>query len=99
VSDSLIVEILLGLLTVAVTVAAFLSAKRANEEQSKSERIAVDAAAYQRAKEIYEGALDALHTEVNGLRTEVSRLRNSNNRLQDEVATLHQEIALLRGRA
>lgn len=92
----LAVEVLLGLLTAVVAVAAFFSAQKANRAQAHATTIAVDAAAYGRAKAIYEGAIEALqsqtadlHDEVGRLSAEVSRLRSANSSLSDEVGRLH----------
>jgi hypothetical protein len=90
------VQILLGLLTAAVAATAFLSASRANREQSKASSAAVDAAAYTRAREIYEGALGTLRVEVDGMRQEIGRLRDSNATLRGEISELHQVISTLR---
>jgi chromosome segregation ATPase len=89
---SLVVEILLGLMAAGVTSAAFFAATRANRAQSQSTQVSVDAAAYTRAKEIYEGALGTLRTEVESMRLEVTRLRESNDRLREEIAGLRQEL-------
>jgi peptidoglycan hydrolase CwlO-like protein len=95
VSASLAVEVLLGLLTAVVAIAAFFSAQKANRAQAKASTIAVDAEAYGRAKAIYEGAIQALqsqtadlHAQVEQLGTEVSRLRSANTDLSDEVGRL-----------
>lgn len=94
-SASLVVEVFLGLLTAAVAAAAFFSAQKANRAQAQASTIAVDAAAYSRAKQIYEGALDALqsqtadlHEQVEALSDEVGRLRSANIELSDEVGRL-----------
>jgi predicted nucleic acid-binding Zn-ribbon protein len=95
VSASLVVEVLLGLLTAAVAVAALFSATRANRAQSQAAAAAVDAGAYERAREIYESAIGSLknqttdlHTEVVSLRDEVTRLRAQSADLRDEVTRL-----------
>lgn len=92
---SIIVEVLLGLLTFAVAAAAYFAAQQANRSTAKASTVAVDAAAYGRAKQIYEGALDALqsqtadlHEQVEALSDEVGRLRSANIELSDEVGRL-----------
>lgn len=91
----LFTEVILGLLTAVVAVAAYLSAQKANQAQAKAQATAVDAAAYGRAKEIYEGAIEALqsqtadlHDQVEQLGAEVGRLRSANTRLSGEVDRL-----------
>jgi predicted nucleic acid-binding Zn-ribbon protein len=103
VTASLIVEILLGMLTVGVALAAYLAATRANRAQAQAATTAVDAAAYQRAKDIYEGAIDSLkdqtrdlHDQVVNLQTEVSRLRTQSADLQTEVTQLRSSNTDLR---
>jgi peptidoglycan hydrolase CwlO-like protein len=95
VSAQLVTEVLLGLLTAVVAVAAYFSAQKANRLQARASTVAVDAEAYGRAKAIYEGALDALqsqtadlHEQVEALSDEVGRLRSANVELSDEVGRL-----------
>jgi predicted nucleic acid-binding Zn-ribbon protein len=103
-SAGLLIEILLGLLAFGVSAAAFFSATRANRSQSDSARAAVDAGAYQRAKEIYEGAIETLrsqtaqlHGEVVSLQGEVTRLRLQGTELAGEVTRLRGVNDELRG--
>jgi predicted nucleic acid-binding Zn-ribbon protein len=112
VSTSLAVEILLGLLTAAIATAAFFAATRANRAQAQAAETAVDAAAYQRAKEIYESAIGSLkdqtrdlHDQIVNLQAEVSRVRTQSADLQTEVTQLRnsntelrRHISILEGR-
>jgi predicted nucleic acid-binding Zn-ribbon protein len=112
VSTTLAVEILLALLATGLSAAAFFAATRANRAQADAAESAVDAAAYQRAKDIYESAIDSLkgqtrdlHDQVVNLQTEVSRLRLQSADLQTEVvqlrgsnADLRRHITILEGR-
>lgn len=102
-SASLAVEILLGLLTFSVSAVALFLGLRANKAQAQAASTAVDAAAYQRAKDIYESAIDSLkgqttdlHDQVINLQTEVSRLRTQSADLQTEVSRLRSSNAELR---
>lgn len=102
-SASLLVEILLALLALVLPAAVFFAARGANRAQSETAALAVDAAAYQRAKDIYEGAIDALkdqtrdlHDQVVNLQTEVSRLRTQSADLQTEVTQLRSSNTDLR---
>lgn len=102
-SAQLFTEVILGLLTAVVAVAAYLSAQKANQAQAKAQTTAVDAAAYGRAKAIYEGAIEALqsqtadlHEQVEQLSAEVSRLRSANTDLSDEVGQLRSANADLK---
>jgi predicted nucleic acid-binding Zn-ribbon protein len=103
VTASLTVEILLGLLTASVAFVALFVGLRANRAQAQAAETAVDAAAYQRAKEIYESAIGSLkdqttdlHDQVVNLQTEVSRLRLQSADLQSEVTQLRQANTDLR---
>lgn len=103
-SVDLVVEIILGLLAAALTFITFLGATRANKAQSKAQEQSVDAAAYLRAKEIYEGALSTLREEVESMRLELTKLRESDDKMRRsnaelrlEVFRLRQEIATLQG--
>lgn len=97
------VEILLGLLSAAMTWWAIQSSRSANREQTRTQEVqataaivAVDAAAYQRAKEIYEGALNTLHTELESTRAEIASLRKSASDLQQSNIDLQGEVFKLR---
>jgi predicted nucleic acid-binding Zn-ribbon protein len=101
---NLIVEILLAFLALVVSGAAFFSSTRANRAQSEAAQTAVDAGAYQRAKEIYEGAIKTLegqtaqlHHEVISLQGEVTRLRMQGTDLAGEVTRLRGVNDELRG--
>lgn len=103
-STSLLVEILLALLTIGLSAAAFFAATRANRAQASAAQTAVDAGAYQRAKEIYEGAIETLkgqtaqlHSEVLTLQGEVIRLRLQGTELSAEVTRLRGVNDELRG--
>ena len=102
-SSTLVVELLLGLVTVVLGYNTFRSATQANREQSHAAVVAVDAAAYARARDIYESALDTLRAELVSTRDEIHSLRQSNDQLRAEIAPLRRsnerlqsEITLLR---
>lgn len=96
-SSAVVVEILLGLLTAIVGIVTYIAASNANRMQAKVSMIAVDAAAYERAQEIYESALASLRTDLANMREESERLRASNEQLRQEVFALRMEIGKLRG--
>ena len=92
---STVVEILLAVLTVAVGVGTYLSAGRAARLQSTGTLADIDAKAYDRAKGIYESAIDTLQEQLGNLRTqmgtldaEISRLQETNRSLMRQVADL-----------
>lgn len=111
-SQSVIVEVLLAVLTVAIGVGSFLGASRANRAQTVGAQAAIDAAAYERAKEIYESAIDTLQEQIQALRvqmtsldTEVTKLQQTNRNLllrvtelQDTNTKLTTQISHLKGK-
>lgn len=105
-------NIVLGFLAAGIPVAAFLYAGRANRIQARAEEAkaeieakGVDAEAYIRARELYEGVIGSLREQVDRLESEVKRLSTSNHNLEKEVtglqlsnAALRAEIETIRGR-
>lgn len=94
-STAIAIEILLALIAAAIGVTSYLQAMRANREQvrmaamqAKTASLAVDAEAYSRAKEIYEGALTTLRDELISTRREIRELRDSNSGLIVEIDNL-----------
>jgi uncharacterized coiled-coil DUF342 family protein len=103
--NSVVLGLLFGGVGAAIAVLSYLSATKANREQAKVQRLGVDAAAYSRAKDIYESALAALRQEVIDMRAETLRvresndsLRASNDSLRTEIQHLHEEVSALRAR-
>jgi chromosome segregation ATPase len=87
-------------LTTAVALAAFVTATRANRVQAQSAVLAVDAQAYERARDSYEAALRVAHGELAGLRAEMVTVRGelaatrvSNEQLQQAVRELRAQLA------
>jgi len=81
-SQNVIIEILLAVLTVAIGVGSFVGASRANSSQAAGTRAAIDAAAYERAKLIYESAIDTLQEQIQALRVQMSTLDEEVIKLQ-----------------
>lgn len=90
--STVIVEILLGLLTVVVGFVTFMAASRTQRQQHVAERTAVDAAAYERAREIYESALQTLREELTSTRSELLTARSDILALRDEISHLRAEM-------
>ena len=78
-------------LPVVVGLATFYLATRATRTQAKAAQTAVDADAYARAREIYEGALNTLRDELASTRVEMHELRESNVRLTAELESVRHE--------
>lgn len=92
---SIIVEILLGLMTLALGVGGYFGANKANKAQQETKQEEIDAQAYGRAKDIYESAINALQEHIVQLRQqmadleqELMKLRKVNGELVSEVAQL-----------
>lgn len=82
------ITIILGVAAIAVTATIYFVSARANREQARMKEGAVDAGAYKRAKEIYEGAISTLQNELDGLRAEMTRLRNANEQMTHEMESV-----------
>ena|ERR1700742_3675412 len=95
-TNSLIVEILLGVLAVAVGFVSFVGQNRASRAQSEVAVVNIDAQAYERAQAIYESAIATLERRVTYLEAQVTKLNKDNEDLQLEVAHLRLENAGLR---
>lgn len=91
-SSTIIVEILLGLLTIIVGFVTFIAASRTQQQQHIAEKTSVDAAAYARAREIYESALQTLREELSSTRSELLTARGDIMSLRDEIGRLRSEL-------
>lgn len=117
------ITILLGIATLALPTAAYFASTRATRMQVRQgavdaaaaredSRLAVDAAAYERARQMYEAAIDVLKDQIEDLTSrvaslsdEVHRLRTANEKLEREVVKwrssaerLTEELERIRGR-
>jgi len=97
------ITILLGVATLALPAAAYFASTRATRLQVRQgavdaaanrevNRVAVDAAAYERARQMYEAAIDVLKDQISdltgrvtSLTEEVHSLRSANEKLEREV--------------
>jgi len=87
-----IIEIFLGLLTVAVGYSSFYLATRSAKVQGDASAKAVDAAAFERAREIYESALDAIRKELTDTRNELRATRDELNSTRNVLITARGEL-------
>lgn len=90
-----IIEVLLGLLTLVVGFAGFWLASRSTGIQGKAAVKAVDAGAFERAREIYESAMSTLRGELNDTRSELASARSDLIAARTEIAGLRQDMARL----
>lgn len=109
--STVVVEILLGLLTFAVGFYAVRQNASQSKQSDKALAISVDAAAYERAKEIWESAVKTRTDQIDSLlgeledtrqqlreaKAEMIRLRHSNSELSIEVDGMRAELAKYRG--
>lgn len=91
-----VIEVLLALLTVAVGWGSFFLATRATREQGRAGQRAVDAAAYDRAREIYDSALNTLREELGACRAELNACRAEITQLRNELLTARNNMAAAR---
>lgn len=91
-----IIEALLGLITVIIAFTSFWLATQATRARGKATAKAVDASAFARAREIYEGALDTLREELVACRSELATARNDLSATRQELTIARTEITGLR---
>lgn len=98
-SETLVINILLGLLTAGVAFAGIRLTARQTRSQAQAAIVAVDAAAYERAKGIYESAIGQLQRENDDLRKQRDQavddrevLRADRNRTRDDNRALVTEL-------
>lgn len=94
-NQSIVVEILLGVLAVMIGIGAYLGAARANRASEITARDAIDQKAYERAQMIYESALRVSEQQVSGLRERVMNLESKVQSLTDANYTLDAELSRL----
>lgn len=94
-SDSLIVEILLAIVAVAIGIGSFVGASRASKVKAVGMHEEIEAGAYERARTIYEGAISQMEGQLTRLRSDISqldaevvKLRESNRKLSVQVTEL-----------
>lgn len=103
------VDIILGILPVAVGIVAYINSQKAIRSQEGRAEAEVDAQAYDRARQIYESAIDAMSEQSDRMRkqeekqlellsSEVQKLQESNGRLRAEITELQLANADLRTR-
>ena len=91
-----VVQVLLGLLVLAVGYTGFVTASRATRSQAASADRAVDAGAFERARQIYEGALETLRDELAATRSDLLSARSEISGMREDSLKLRQEITRLR---
>ena len=86
----------IGVVTAIIAVAAFWLSARAARAQHAAVAKGVDAAAYDRARELYESAIDNLQEETRRLEAQVASLRAEVAQVHDQAGLLQAEIRKLR---
>ena len=94
-SSSIIVEILLAVLAAMVGLGSFVGANRAGRLQATGTLADIDAKAYERARVIYESAIDTLNDHVVNLRAQMKSLDEEITRLQATNRSLIQQVSEL----
>jgi predicted nucleic acid-binding Zn-ribbon protein len=102
VNGSLLIEIFIPGGALLIAYMAFRQSSRAEVHKA----MAVDAGAYSRAKDIYEGVIktlaetnESLQSEIGSLHTEIGKLRGEIVQLRHSNAALSAEVAELRTRS
>ena len=91
-NDSLIVEILLGVMSVAVAFGSYLGATRAKKAEASAAEADIDAEAFNRAKGIYESAISALENQLGRVRTQLEMLDSQVQALQTTNRELRTQL-------
>ena len=87
-----IVSIFGIVITATIAFAGYLAANRANRATATAASVAVDAGAYSRAKEIYDGAIGTLQEHGKELEDSVAELRAEVLQLRAQSAELSAEV-------
>lgn len=94
-----LVTIALGVLPFLTGYLSYRLSARSAHEQAQAARNAVDAMAYQRAREIYDGAITNLRADVDRMRKELAEARTAAARsgaLRMELADRDRTIEMMR---
>lgn len=92
-----VVEVFLGIITLAIGFTSFWLATRSTRIQNVAAVKAVDAEAFKRAREIYESALDAIRKELEDTRKELDDTRKEMDETRKDLASARSELLLARG--
>ena len=95
-SSSIVVEILLAVLAMVVGLGSFVGANRAGKAQTAVTIADIDAQAYERAKGIYESAIDTLEKQLIRLRDQLTELDNEVMKLQESNRRMSMQVTDLR---
>jgi chromosome segregation ATPase len=91
-----VIEILLALMTITIGYASFSMATRSTRSEKESSIRSVDAGAFERARVIYEGALDTLRDELVACRAELAVAHTALETLRSELSTAHYDLTAAR---
>jgi chromosome segregation ATPase len=105
-TPAIMVQLLIGAVPIAVAFFAYQSATRANRitaeaternamRSAELERTKVDAEAYDRAKNIYEAALEQLRRQLERVQSQFDREQDIGDGLRNQVFTSQQRILTL----
>lgn len=94
--NTTLIEIMLGVLAAAVGWAGYQGSKGANRQTALALPEGVEGDAYERAKNIYEGAIGSLESQVRRLRSELTNLDTEVNRLRESNVALLAQVDELR---
>jgi chromosome segregation ATPase len=87
-----LIEICLALMTIFIGYTSFMMATRTTRIERNAAVRAVDAGAFDRAKVIYEGALDTLRAELEACRVELASAHGELVACRAELAAAHRDM-------
>ncbi len=87
-----IIEVLLAILSLIVGLYAYRLSSKATEAQGKAAQVAVDAGAYERAKEIWESSIDNLREDLASCRSELKVTQEKMAKLNDRLSDVQSEL-------
>lgn len=86
-------QVLIGLVPLGVAAFAYYSAIRANRITAQVEQQKVDAAAYDRAKQIYESSLSLLEKRCEQLERQLDQVQRENDQQRRQMADMRARMA------
>lgn len=92
------VQALISLVPLGVAAFATYSAIKANRITSQVEQQKVDAAAYDRAKQIYESSLALLEKRCEQFERQLDQVQRENDRMQRENEQMRRQMTEMRAR-
>lgn len=94
--NSWLIPLAVALVAAVPGVLAYRQATKAADATADASRLTIEAGAYERARSLYEAALDQLEKQLTGLQAQLNVERDVSNRLRNQVNALEDTVAKLR---